>query len=212
MAHSRLLFLLGLGPLSSSTDKMAHCRFLFLLGLGPVSSSTDKMAHCQLLFLFGCCGFRFQFDLAGYSRLSTDNVWTAEPPSDSFWSSLFVCLAAHSSVETDSRMDKLPHTCALFRNILIPTCPPWPLSVLSKCTPRKLVTAFSENCYQPELNTWNWMEQRNSRKTEKLNSQATGQASVPTVMLPNSFLVSAVPTYFCDSLASVDGTKGWRSR
>jgi hypothetical protein len=47
--------------------------------------------------------------------------------------------------------------------------------------------------------------QRNSLKTEKLNSQATEQASLLTVTLPPSFLVSAVLTYFCDSLVSLDG-------
>jgi hypothetical protein len=31
-------------------------------------------------------------------------------------------------------------------------------------TPRKLANAISKNCYQPELNTCYWMEQRNSRK------------------------------------------------
>jgi uncharacterized protein YcgI (DUF1989 family) len=54
-----------------------------------------------------------------------------------------------------------------------------------------------------ELNTWNLMEQcklrkrqHNSRKTEKLNSQATEQASLLTVVLPCSFLVSAVNFVF----------------
>jgi predicted amidohydrolase len=50
--------------------------------------------------------------------------------------------------------------------------------------------------------------QRNARKTEKLNSQATEQASLLIVVLPRSCLVSAVLAYFCDSLASLDGTKG----
>jgi hypothetical protein len=50
--------------------------------------------------------------------------------------------------------------------------------------------------------------QRNSRKTEKPNSQATEQASLLIVALSRSFLVSAVLTYFCDSLASLYGTKG----
>jgi hypothetical protein len=31
-------------------------------------------------------------------------------------------------------------------------------------TPRKLATAVSENCYQTELNTWNWMERLVLRK------------------------------------------------
>jgi hypothetical protein len=33
-------------------------------------------------------------------------------------------------------------------------------------TQRKLATAISENCYQPELNTWNRMEQRKLRKQQ----------------------------------------------
>jgi hypothetical protein len=50
--------------------------------------------------------------------------------------------------------------------------------------------------------------QRNSRKTEKLNSQATKQASLLTNALPRSFLVSVVLTRFCDSFVSLDSTKG----
>jgi hypothetical protein len=50
--------------------------------------------------------------------------------------------------------------------------------------------------------------QHNSRKTEKFNSQVTEQASLLTVALPRSFLVSTVLTHFCDSLASLDGAKG----
>jgi hypothetical protein len=50
--------------------------------------------------------------------------------------------------------------------------------------------------------------QRNSRKTKKLNSQATEQASLFIVSLQRSFLVSAVLTCcFCDSFASLHGTK-----
>jgi hypothetical protein len=43
--------------------------------------------------------------------------------------------------------------------------------------------------------------QRNLQKTEKLNSHATEQASLLTVALPHSFLVSAVLTCFSDSFA-----------
>jgi hypothetical protein len=53
--------------------------------------------------------------------------------------------------------------------------------------------------------------QRNSRETEKLNSQATEQTSLLTVVLQRSYLVSAVLTCFCDSFASLDGAQGWRS-
>jgi hypothetical protein len=49
--------------------------------------------------------------------------------------------------------------------------------------------------------------QRDSRKAENLNSQASEQASIVTVALPRGFLVSAVLTYFSDSLASLDDTK-----
>jgi hypothetical protein len=49
--------------------------------------------------------------------------------------------------------------------------------------------------------------QRNSQKTEKLNSKATEQDSFLTVTLPRSFLVSAVLTCFCDLFASLNGTK-----
>jgi hypothetical protein len=42
--------------------------------------------------------------------------------------------------------------------------------------------------------------QHNSQKTEKLNSQIIGQASLLTVALPRSYLVSALLTYACDSL------------
>jgi hypothetical protein len=153
MAYCQLLFLFGLGPVSSSTDKMAHCHLLFLFGLGPVSSTADKMALCQpLLHLFclwlvnptfsiQCCRI-FVFALcrnrnvavsnSRYSQRRTDNAWTAEPPSD-----------LEQFVETDSWIDKLLHTCALFRSILISTCPPRPLSVLSRGegTPRKRPTA-----------------------------------------------------------------------
>jgi hypothetical protein len=55
------------------------------------------------------------------------------------------------------------------------------------------------------------MEQRILTKRQgkmQRNSQATEQASLFTVALPLSFLMSAVLTYFCDSLASVDGMKG----
>jgi hypothetical protein len=68
------------------------------------------------------------------------------------------------------------------------------------------------------LNTWNWMKQRklreqqgNSRKTEKHNSHTTEQASLLTVALPCSFLVSPVLTCFCDSVVPFDGMKGWWS-
>jgi hypothetical protein len=52
--------------------------------------------------------------------------------------------------------------------------------------------------------------QRNSRKTKKLNSQETEQASLLTVALPRSFLVSGALTCFYDSFASllVDGMEG----
>jgi hypothetical protein len=50
--------------------------------------------------------------------------------------------------------------------------------------------------------------QRNSRKTERLDSQATEQASLLTVAFPRSFLVSAVLTCICDSFVCFDGTKG----
>jgi hypothetical protein len=39
--------------------------------------------------------------------------------------------------------------------------------------------------------------QRNSQKTEKLNSQAIEQASLLTIALPRSFLVPPVITCFC---------------
>jgi hypothetical protein len=45
--------------------------------------------------------------------------------------------------------------------------------------------------------------QRNSWKTEKLSSQATEQASLLTVALPSSFLVSVVLTCFCDLFLSI---------
>jgi hypothetical protein len=50
--------------------------------------------------------------------------------------------------------------------------------------------------------------QRNLGKTEKLNSQATEQASLLAVALLGCFLVSAVLTCICDSFVSFDGTKG----
>jgi hypothetical protein len=50
--------------------------------------------------------------------------------------------------------------------------------------------------------------QRNSRKTEKLNSQATEQANLLEVASSRSFLVSAVLTCFCDAFTSLDGRKG----
>jgi hypothetical protein len=76
----------------------------------------------------------------------------------------------------------------------------------TKETGNRRETAISENCYQTELNTWNCMEQRKLRKRQR-NSQATEQASLLTVALPRSFLVSAVLTCFCDSFASLDGTR-----
>jgi hypothetical protein len=48
---------------------------------------------------------------------------------------------------------------------------------------------------------------RNSGKTENVNSQATEQDSLLTVALPRIFLVSAVVMYFYDSLASLNVTK-----
>jgi hypothetical protein len=84
-------------------------------------------------------------------------------------------------------------------------------------SPRKLVTAISENCYQTELIGAAQIEdtatrlQGNSRKTEKLNVQATEQASLLTVAFPRSFLVSTVLTWFCDSFPSLDGMKCWWS-
>jgi hypothetical protein len=50
--------------------------------------------------------------------------------------------------------------------------------------------------------------QHNSQKTEKLDSQATEQASFLTVALPPSFLLSGDLMCFCDSFASLDGMKG----
>jgi hypothetical protein len=50
--------------------------------------------------------------------------------------------------------------------------------------------------------------QRNSLKTEELNSQAIEQASLLTVALPRSFLVSAVRMCVCDSFVTFDSTKG----
>jgi hypothetical protein len=50
--------------------------------------------------------------------------------------------------------------------------------------------------------------QRNSRKAEKLKSQATEQASLLTDVLPRRVLVSGVLTCFCDSFVSFDGKKG----
>jgi hypothetical protein len=71
----------------------------------------------------------------------------------------------------------------------------------TKGTGNRNANANSENCYQTEFNTWNWLEkrklrkrQRDSRKTEKPNSRATEQASLLTVALPLSFLVSTVLT------------------
>jgi hypothetical protein len=71
--------------------------------------------------------------------------------------------------------------------------------VHTKETGNREATAISENCYQIDLNTWNWIEQRklrkrqrNSRKTEKLNFPATEQASLFTVALSRSFRLSAV--------------------
>jgi hypothetical protein len=42
----------------------------------------------------------------------------------------------------------------------------------------------------------------------EFNSQAAEQASLLTVVLACSFLMSAVLTCFCDSFVSLDGTKG----
>jgi hypothetical protein len=50
--------------------------------------------------------------------------------------------------------------------------------------------------------------QDNLRKSEKLNFRATEQASLLTVALPRTFLVSAVLTGFCDSFLSFDDMKG----
>jgi hypothetical protein len=47
--------------------------------------------------------------------------------------------------------------------------------------------------------------QRNSRKTEKFNSQTTEQASLLTFASQHSFMVSAVLMRFCDSFGSSDG-------
>jgi hypothetical protein len=70
----------------------------------------------------------------------------------------------------------------------------------SDSTPRKLVTAISENCYQTELNTWKLGKRPcNSQNPEKLNSHATEQASHRTVALPRSFLVLGVLTRLWDS-------------
>jgi hypothetical protein len=49
--------------------------------------------------------------------------------------------------------------------------------------------------------------QRNSKRTEEVNFQASEEASLLTVALPRSFLVSAILTCFCDSFVSFDGTK-----
>jgi hypothetical protein len=51
--------------------------------------------------------------------------------------------------------------------------------------------------------------QHNSRKIEKLNFQATEQATLLAVALPRSFLVSAVQKCFCDSVVSFDSVKGF---
>jgi hypothetical protein len=45
-------------------------------------------------------------------------------------------------------------------------------------TPRKLATATSENCYQPELNTCYWMEQRKLRKQQR-NSRKNWETQFP---------------------------------
>jgi hypothetical protein len=69
----------------------------------------------------------------------------------------------------------------------------------------ELLSAWVEHVEQ------NGAVQCNSQKTEKLNSQATEQASLLTVALLCSFQVSAVLMCFCDSFVSFDSTKGWWS-
>jgi hypothetical protein len=85
---------------------------------------------------------------------------------------------------------------------------------------RLLATAFSEKCYQTELNAWNWIEQRKLRKRQRdcnaargrfVNSQATEQVSLLAVALQRSFLVSSCSNAPRESLASLDGKKGWWS-